>query len=89
MRHACLCCGYLTIGEEPPGTFEICPVCDWEDEYLDLTHPDGINQPTGGPNAMLSLREARENFARFGAASPEWRVRVRSPRESEQPRTLW
>jgi hypothetical protein len=49
MRHACLCCGYLTIGEEPPGTFEICPVCDWEDEYLDLTHPDGIKSANGWP----------------------------------------
>ena len=26
-RYACPCCGYLTLPEEPPGTFDICPVC--------------------------------------------------------------
>lgn len=26
MSYACPCCGNLTFGEEPPGTFEICPV---------------------------------------------------------------
>jgi rubredoxin len=89
MRYACLCCGYLTLDEEPPGTYDICPVCNWEDDHLDLSNPADISEPKGGPNETLSLREARENFARFGAASPDWRHRVRSPRDDEQPRTLW
>ncbi len=26
-RFPCPCCGFLTLPEEPPGTYDICPVC--------------------------------------------------------------
>jgi rubredoxin len=89
VRYACLCCGYLTLDEKPPGTYDICPVCNWEDDYLDPSNPRDVNERLGGPNGMLTLRAARENFNRIGAASPDWLNRVRSPREDEQPRVLW
>jgi hypothetical protein len=37
---ACPCCGYLTLDEEPPGTYEICVVCDWEDDAVQFDCPD-------------------------------------------------
>ena len=36
-RFACPCCGYLTLSEEPPGTYEVCPVCDWGDDDAQVT----------------------------------------------------
>ena len=35
----CPCCGYRTLSEQPPGTFEICPVCYWEDDNVQFNDP--------------------------------------------------
>jgi hypothetical protein len=32
-RFHCPCCRYPTLSEQPPGTFEICGICDWEDDW--------------------------------------------------------
>ena len=76
----CPCCGYLTIGEEPPGTFEICPVCFWEDDNVQFEDPNY----EGGANEM-SLDQARENFRIWGAVSKEFMGRVRKPLPQEMP----
>ncbi|MFF1900798.1 CPCC family cysteine-rich protein [Streptomyces sp. NPDC058206] len=34
----CVCCGHLTLGE-PPGSYEICSVCFWEDDRVQLRWP--------------------------------------------------
>ncbi len=47
----------MTLTEEPPGTFEVCPVCGWEDDDAQARDPDFA----GGAN-RVSLREARANF---------------------------
>jgi len=60
----CVCCGFLTMSEAEHGTFEICPVCRWEDDdvqYNDIDYPGGANEE--------SLRQARDNFKKFGASS--------------------
>lgn len=57
MSYACPCCGSLTLGEQPPGTFEICPMCDWEDDYAQFIDLD----LRGGANTM-SLNQARKEF---------------------------
>jgi Cysteine-rich CPCC len=62
MKFACHCCGFLTLDEYPEGSYEICPVCFWENNHVQLRDPTWI-----GAN-KVSLLEARENFARFGAA---------------------
>jgi hypothetical protein len=76
--YRCLCCGYLTLTEEPPGTFEICPVCNWEDDFVQATDPDFA----GGAN-HVSLSQARKNFAMFGAATEDAKARVRKPLPEE------
>ncbi len=76
----CPCCGYLTLTEEPPGTFEICEVCGWQDDNVQAEDPSY----RGGPN-HVSLEEARRNFAQFRAASKEKLRRARPPLPDEIP----
>ena len=79
-RYACLCCGFLTLSESPPGTFDICPVCWWEDDDVQAANPDFA----GGANTP-SLRQARANFGQFGASASEFTDKVRKPMAEETP----
>lgn len=76
----CPCCGFLTFYEEPSGTFEICPVCYWEDDNMQLENPDY----SGGANS-LSLNQCRENFSKFGAVEKRLLRFVRPPLPEEIP----
>lgn len=59
MFFTCPCCGFKTLSEETRGSFEICVLCDWEDDDVQLRHPD----LEGGANSE-SLREAQQKFIR-------------------------
>lgn len=50
--YPCPCCGAKTISE--PGQYEICDVCDWEDDPVQSAEPDYA----GGAN-HISLNAAR------------------------------
>ncbi len=76
----CPCCGYLTASEF--GSYEICPVCRWEDDGQTDNDADKVY---GGPNERLSLTQARENYKRFGASSERRISMVRPPRPEEFP----
>ena len=78
--YACPCCGYLTLSTR--AAFELCPVCYWEDDGQGDADADEV---FGGPNASLSLTQARSNFAAFGACDREFVSHVRSPRQDELP----
>lgn len=50
----CPSCGFPTMRQQ--GVFEVCAVCDWEDDGQDDDDTDDI---IGGPNGKLSLTEYR------------------------------
>lgn len=83
MKNACPCCGNLTINDVPPGTYEVCPVCGWEDDEVQFLDPNF----SGGAN-RVSLETARANYQEFGAVDRESKLAVRSPRDGEHPRNV-
>ncbi|MEV8352391.1 CPCC family cysteine-rich protein [Streptomyces niveus] len=74
--HPCPCCGFLTLGER--SSFEICPVCFWEDDH-------DADRVRSGPNGRLSLTEARRNFHAIGACDERCTQFVRAPLPNEHP----
>lgn len=83
-KYKCKCCGHYTLKDKPldpniyPGTFEICPVCFWEDDALQFLNPD----MAGGAN-HVSLNQARKNYLEFGACERRVLKFVRLPLEDE------
>lgn len=76
----CPCCEHLTLGEPPNGTFEICDVCFWEDDAVQLRHPDcetGANR--------VSLLQARATYRDVGVSDPRFGRHVRPPAQDEVP----
>jgi len=77
-KYACPCCTFHTLDER--GGFGLCPVCFWEDDGQDDHDADRVR---GGPNGLLSLTQARRNFAVYGAVEESFKSSVRPPLESE------
>lgn len=78
-RFPCPCCGHRTLDEPPPGSFECCPVCGWEDDNVQYDDPDYA----GGANSV-SLNTARANYRAFGAISREAMQGARPPTPEER-----
>jgi hypothetical protein len=70
-KYPCPCCGYL-IFEEPPGSYDICNVCGWEDDLSQLRFPS-----MGGAN-RVSLIEGQSNFEEFGVSELRKRPHIRN-----------
>jgi hypothetical protein len=79
-RFPCRCCGFLTLDEEPKGSYEVCLVCFWEDDPSQSADPSSA----GGANTV-SLNTAKKNFAELGASEPRFIDDVRKPRPDEIP----
>lgn len=79
-RFARPCCGFLTLHEAARGSYELCPVCHWQDDGMRFSDPDY----EGGANAE-SLNRARANCRMLGASSPEATGYVRPPLHEERP----
>lgn len=78
--YPCACCGFLTMGEPEAGSFDICPVCYWEDDnvqFADINYRGGANDE--------SLSEARDNYKKIGVYSLQYLKRVRPPQPDEIP----
>ena len=80
--YPCPCCGYRTLPGPSP-TDDICPVCFWQDDFVDNQDTDLL-----GPN-HVRLSVARENYARHGAHEDRWIPNVRAPRANEGPPEPW
>lgn len=71
----CPCCGYRT-------GCTTCPVCFWTDDGRTEQQENALH---GDANGELTLREARLNFAIYGACHRRYTELVRPPREDEHP----
>ena len=45
--YPCPVCGYMSFSE-PPGSYDICSVCNWEDDQLQAKHPRMRGGANGG-----------------------------------------
>lgn len=79
-KFACPCCGSKTFNKKPKGSYEICEVCFWEDDPIQLSDPDY----EGGAN-RVSLRQGQKNFIEFGACEKGMLKNVR-PQTREETR---
>ena len=83
-RATCPCCGHRSL-PDGPGSYEVCPVCLWEDDGT----PDGP-YGVGGPNGF-SLVYGQRRYLREHRAhndSPPGFC-ARPPREEESPDPAW
>jgi hypothetical protein len=71
----CPCCGYRT-------GCNTCPVCFWTDDGRTEQEVDAARDDS--PNGDLTLRDARLNYAIYGACHPRYGDLVRPPRPDEQ-----
>lgn len=82
-RYTCPCCGYGTLGA-PPGSYEVCAICFWEDDpvqLLDPWFPGGANRP--------NLVEAQAAYARCGAMDPRFLQHVRAALPGDERDPAW
>lgn len=83
-KFACPCCGYKTFNEKPNGSYDICGVCFWEDDPIQLDDPNY----EGGAN-RVSLKQGQQNFIEFGACESDMIKNVRKPTKDEQRNHNW
>ena len=82
----CPSCGFLVFGDLP-GTYEICEICGWEDDPVQLRHP----LMAGGAN-NLSLVQSQEeedpaDGERWHRERGNWRE-LTDPRFAKQQREV-
>jgi hypothetical protein len=84
MLCTCPCCGYISIEAPRPGTYEICPICYWEDDSIPLEYPDY----EGGANPF-SLRHSQQNYISIGACDAVMLPNIRPGNETDRRDPDW
>ena len=79
MKYSCPCCGYYTYEESSNGSYEICPVCFWENDNYDYEEADKLSASNG-----VSLSQARTNYEKYGACASHLVEHVRPPYADEK-----
>ena len=82
-RYTCPCCGYETFSESP-GSYQICHVCFWEDDPVQILDPwfsGGANRP--------SLVDAQQNYRIHGAMESRFVGNVRGIQANDQRDPEW
>jgi hypothetical protein len=82
--YTCPCCGYKTRDNEQHGSYDICPICYWEDDAFQVEDPD----TDMGANP-ISLRQAQKNFKEFGACDIEMKRYVLTIRTGYELDSNW
>lgn len=78
----CPCCGHQVFKEY--GHFELCPICFWEDDDIQMADP----WYQGGANSPC-LYDAQKNYIKFGAMEEQFKADVRLPTELELKDPSW
>ena len=80
MSLACPCCGYRTFEGAFYGSYELCPVCGWEDDAVQLANPCS----DGGANkeSLFQCQRARASWSKEKTVGferdPMWRPLIES-----------
>ena len=82
-EYPCPACGHV-IFLEPPGSYDICEICFWEDDIVMLRWPG-----TGGGANHVALVEAQRNYAEFGASERAHVVHVRAATDDDPVEPGW
>ena len=83
LKYTCPCCGYKTLVEEPPDTYEFCKICYGEDDgvqYRDHDFEGGANE--------VSIRQAQQNFKIYRASEEDCIAFVRKPNNDSYWKSL-
>ncbi|OMF55190.1 hypothetical protein BK139_17500 [Paenibacillus sp. FSL R5-0490] len=83
MKYSCPCCGFKTLDEEPPDTYNICEICFWVDDGYQYKYPDDT-----GAN-YVSFRKAQQNFMKYGAKGERSLKYVRPPNKYDIKDPNW
>jgi lipopolysaccharide biosynthesis glycosyltransferase len=73
-KYTCPCCGYKTLTVKPPESNEVCEICNWEYDQMQVDNPDS---PDGAND--VSLNQARKNYLAIGASEEKYIYYVRKP----------
>jgi hypothetical protein len=79
----CPCCGYFVFAG-PSGSYDICPICFWEDDIVQLAFP----LMAGGANS-ISLHQSQKNFLNLGVSDKRFAANVRPPAASDERDASW
>jgi hypothetical protein len=67
-----------------PGSYDVCKICFWEDDIVQLAFPD----MAGGAN-NCSLIQGQMNFIEFGACERKFLNHVRPPGSGDTKDQAW